>query len=126
MAALRLEDLNGAHLKAYAVPVPEFGEGMEAWIAELTADERDRRLDIPWLKHKERSGQQDNAGFRAFAAAACWCDEARNFVAADEAAIVATAERLNSQLGSPVTRMFVKADEVNGLSESTVEELEKN
>jgi hypothetical protein len=127
MPALRLDSLNGSHLKAHAVPVPEFGEGLEAWIAELTADERDRRLEVPWLKFKEESGQEDNAGFRAFAAAACWCEgPERSFVAEDEAAIVAAAKRLGSQDSRPVTRMFAKAAEVNGLTEEATEAAEKN
>jgi hypothetical protein len=127
MAALKLENLNGAHLKAHLVPVPEFGEGMEAWIAELTADERDRRLEVPWLKYKATTGQEDNSGFRAFAAAACWCDGPdRTFVAADEEAILAAAKSLGSQDCRPVTRMFDKALEVNGLTEQAVEAAEKN
>lgn len=128
MPALKLENLNGGpHLQAHAVPVPEMGVGMEAWIAELTANERDRRLEVPWLKYKEAAKQDDNSGFRAFAAAACWCDgPERVFVADDEAAIVEAAKRLGGQDSRPVTRMFTKAAEVNGLTEDAAEAAEKN
>lgn len=114
-------------LFAHPVPVYEFGAGMVAYIAELSADERDARLEIPWLKHKETNGQSGNEGFRAFAAAACWCNsQARDFVAKDAAEIAAAAAKLGALDSKPVTRMFAKAAEVNGLTEEAIQELEKN
>lgn len=123
-----LLQLNG-HLKLRAepVPVPELGEGCEAWIAELSADERDARLEVPWLKHKERTGQGDEAGFRAFVAAACWCSGPdREFIAADCAQIEKVAAILGCKDSKPITRMFAKAAELNALTGDQIEEVKKN
>lgn len=127
MSALTLEDLKAPlDLKAHAVPVPEFGDARKAYVAELTADERDARLEVAWLAYKEKTGQENNVHYRAWCAAACWCDEARVFVAHDPAGIESVAATLGKQDSKPVTRMFVKASEVNALTEEDIEDLEKN
>lgn len=127
---LTLEKLNASAatvLLAHPVQVPEFGPGMVAYIAELTADERDARLEVPWLNHKEQTGQKDNAGFRAFVAAACWCkSQLRDFECADEKAITEAAKVLGGRDSKPVDRMFKLAAKLNGLTEEEVAELEKN
>lgn len=126
MEALTLEHLDSLTLTlaAHAVPVPEWGR--TAYVAELSADERDERLEVSWLAHKAETGQEHNVGYRAWAAAACWCDASRNFVAKDTKAIEATAKRMGGLDSKPVTRMFIKASEVNALTEEDIEELEKN
>lgn len=130
-AVLSLDSLkklaDGPPLQAHPVPVYEFGPSTIAWIAELSADERDERLEVPWLEHKEKIGQKSNIGFRAFAAAACWCSgQDRNFIAKDAKAIEEAAAQLGKLDSRPVTRMFAKAAEVNGLTAEAIEELEKN
>ena len=117
----------GPPLVAHPVPVYELGPGMIAWIAELSADERDARMEIPWLKHKEESGRDDNVGFRAFLVAACLCDsQARTFVAKTPEEVGELAALLGQRDSRPITRMFVKAQEANGVGKDQVEELEKN
>lgn len=127
MPVLNLESLKTAgKLDAVAVPVPEFGEGFVAYVGELSADERDSRLEIPWIAMKEASGQTDGVGFRALAVAACWCDAERNFVAIGKDAIIAVAKDLGSKDSVPVTRMFAMADTLNALSKDSVETIAKN
>lgn len=119
MSALTFDDLKalGPKLQCESVPVPEFGEGKVVWIAELTADEVDERIERAWLEHKKRTGQEDNAGFRAFAPAACWCTgPERTFVAQDSAAIEQAA-KLFGRHGKAVTRLWQVAAKLNGLTE---------
>lgn len=129
-------------VKAHCVPVPELGG--EAWVAELTADERDLRLEIGWDEHKKAvalerkarglangSGQHSpvddsNVGLRAWVVAACLCDESRNFLCKDVIAISQTCEALGALHSGPVTRLFAKAQEVNGVSAEQLEAIEKN
>ena len=123
---LTLEHLSNGHsakCQAHCVPVPEFGEGVEAWVAELTADERDERLDLPWTKRQEETG---GVGFRAYAVAACLCDSERKFLAGTTEEIESAAGKLGNQNGRPITRLFDKAAAVNGLTPEAVEAIEKN
>lgn len=114
-------------LLAEPVPVYEFGAGTVAYIATLDADERDARLEAPWLEHKKRTGQKDDAGFRSFVAAACWCNsQARDFVASDAKEIAEVAAVLGKHDSKPVDRMFQKACELNGLTEAQVDAIAKN
>lgn len=121
------QDKESPPLKAHPVPVYEFGPSMVAWIAELSADERDARMEAPWLAYKKKTGQEDNVGLRAFMAAACWCTgPERVFVAKEPEDIEEAALLLGKRDAKPVTRMFSKAQEVNGIGEDAVAELEKN
>lgn len=117
---------SGPVLNTHPVPVYEWGPGRCAYIAELTADERDARLEVSWLAYKAKTGQENNVHFRAWLAAACWCNQDRSFIANDAAAIEEAAALFGAQDGRPVTRMSDKAAEVNALSGEAMEELEKN
>lgn len=130
MPALSLDTLkslgDNPPLRCRPVPVPELGDGMVAWIAELSAYEKEQRLELPWLKHKESSGQDDQQGFRAFVVAACLCQsEQRDFVAATPAQVKQVADLLGKQ-GVAVARMYEKADQINAVGTEQVEEIEKN
>lgn len=117
MTVFGLDHLKQAmNLGARAVPLPEFGDGCVGYVAELSADERDERLEVPWLKRRELTGDDSNAGFRAFAVAACWCDAERNFTAKTVKEIEATAEQLGKMDSRPITRLFVEAAKANGLT----------
>lgn len=128
MPALTLEALSFvATLKAESVPVPEFGEGLEAWIAELSADERDSRMEVSWNEHKKHRGNDSQVGVRAWAVAACLCNgPERKFLAETPEAIADLAAVIGPHSGVPVTRMFAKVQEVNAIGEEQLEELEKN
>ena len=128
MPALTLQDLNIAQsLKAHSVPVPEFGDGTVAWLAELTSDERDARLEVGWMEYQKQRGNESQIGFRAWAVAACLCSGAdRKFLAQCSSDIIAAAMQLGPCSGKPVTRMFAKLQEVNGLGAEQAEALEKN
>lgn len=124
-SVFNLEKLTAASsappLTVEPVPVYEFGAGTIAWIAELSANEREERIERIRLKH-----QDDESGFRAHVVAACWCNtQARDFVAKSEDEICAAAELLGKQ-GKAVIRMFEMADKLNAISPKEIERVEKN
>jgi hypothetical protein len=128
---LTLESLGRAlqdtpKLQVAAVSVPEFGPAAIAYVAELSSDERDERLEIAWRKHQENRANASQVGFRAWAAAACWCNADRVFVCQDGKAIADAAAKLGGADSKPVTRMFAKVADLNALGEDQVAELEKN
>lgn len=127
MSALTLDDLASApKLRCESVPMPEFGEGKVVWLAELTAYERETRIEVPFAAYRTRIGQENAVNLRAFTVAACWCkSEARDFLNDDDAAITKAAEKLCS-VGTPFYRMFDKVEKLNALSDSEKESIEKN
>lgn len=129
MAVFNLDHLNALaanepKLIAHPVQVGEWGAGMVAHVAELTADERDTRIDLTWHAYKTENGKADNAHYRAWIAAACWCDAHRCFVAKEPKDIEAVAKKFGNFSAKPVSRMYELAVKVNGLIED--EDAEKN
>ena len=110
-------------LKAHAVDVPEFGEGMQAWVAELSADDRDG-FEVAWAEYRKSKGQENSVGLRAFLVAACWCSPERKFIANGD--LPKVAQQLGAMPSAPVTRLFDKASSINGIGEEAAKELEKN
>jgi hypothetical protein len=109
-----------------AVPVYEFGPGETAFISELTADEKEARIEVPWNDHKKKTGQENDVGFRAHVVAACWCNtQQRDFVAKSAEEIRKVAEMLGGQ-GKAVSRMFAMADKLNAVGDREIEDIEKN
>lgn len=98
------------------------------YIAELSADEQDRRMFAAWKLRKERLGQadDDNAGFRGFIVAACMCDADRKFLATDAADIDKAADSFNAANAKELTKLAEAASFVNGIGAVAVEALEKN
>jgi hypothetical protein len=132
VSALTLDDISKARLplKVHSVAVPEFGSNgdgkpKEAFIAELSADERDSRIELAWNQYKRETAKQDNGGATAWMAAACLCDDSRNFLCPDPMTIARTAIELG-KLGKVTVRLSSKALEVNGLGAADIEALEKN
>jgi hypothetical protein len=115
-----------SHLKVVKVAMPEWGEGKVAYIGQLSADERDDRLETGWVTRKERLGTEGNIGLRAFSVAACLCDEGRNWIANTREEVDQLADFLGKFPSGPVTRLFEPASELNALTKAAVEELEKN
>jgi hypothetical protein len=100
--------------------------GKEMWLAELTAWERDERIEVAFSEYKKAHFQEHNAGIKAFIVAACWCkSEARDFVAEDSREIAAAASKL-MLLGTPFIRLMEKAEKLNALSDDEVKQIEKN
>ena len=127
--ALTLDILKGElpPLRCVAVVVDEFGDGTIAWMAELTAQERDERIEKPWREHCEETSDESNSGFRAFAVAGCWCHgEDRTFMAKGPAEIAEIAEVLVSRLSKPIARMFNVAASLNGLTQEELDGVKKN
>ena len=123
---LERKSSEGPTLGAHPVPVYEFAAGEIAFVAELSADERDSRLELSWVAFKERTGRDTNEHYRAWVAAACWCDASRVFVAKTADDIERVAELLGTQSAKPVTRMYAKAATLNALTDDDVEDLKKN
>lgn len=114
-------------LKCDAVAVPEFGAGMVAWIAELTQEEREERIEVPFSDYRKRTGRENNVGLRAFTVAACVCKtQARDFEAVDAKQIETLSTALATRSGVPFLRMFAKVEQLNALTEADLDEIEKN
>lgn len=115
-------------LQTVRVPVPEFGQDIYCYVAEMTADEQDARLGVLWGKRRKRLelDDGDNSGFRAFAVAACVCDEHRAWLAPNAADINDLCDRLATTSAKAITRLYTVAAQLNGIGESQVEEIEKN
>ena len=127
--ALTLDILRGElpPLQCVAVNVDEFGKGTVAWMAELTAQERDERIEKPWSEHCEETSDESNSGFRAFAVAGCWCHgEDRTFAAKGPAEIAEIAKVLLSRPSKPIARMYNVAASLNGLTQEELEGVKKN
>lgn len=125
MPALTLESFKAAPpVLAHEIHTPEFGEGATAWIAELTAAERESRVESPWRKYKELTGQ--DGSLRAFLVAACLCNDAgRNFMC-PEHRLGAFAEELAQLPIKTFDRLYHACENVNGLGEAAQAALEKN
>lgn len=126
MAQFNAETLNKeTDLNVRIVPTPELGADVTCCVAEMTADEQDDRLWVPWNAYKERMKQENNRRFRSFAVASALCDESRKFVyAADQ--VEAAAEKFAGKSTKAVQRLYIAASQLNGIGEVEVEEIEKN
>lgn len=127
MSALTFDDLKTIAagkpaLTAHPVPVYELGAGKTIYVAELSADEADERIAIPWQAHRETTGQENNVGFRSIVAAACWCSGQERDFAAKTADDIAEAAKLLGKYASAVARIYTKAAELNGLVEDEAHE----
>lgn len=113
-------------LQIGAVAVPEFGDDVTAYVAEMTADEQDRRMGVPWINRKSRLGQEGNEGFHAFTVAACLCNDKREWLAKTTQEINDLADTMNTLSAKAVLRLFMAADKLNGITGGEVQAIEKN
>lgn len=114
--------------RVQSVPVPEFGPGVEALFGEMSAVERDERIEVAWIEYCKARGAEGNdraIGFTAFAVAASLCDPQRNFAAADVADIPRVAKKFEDAPAGVVTRCFLTVSSLQGLSKEDVAALEK-
>jgi len=129
-------------VKAHKVPMPEMGG--DVWVAELTANERDLRIDIGWAEQKKAvalekkaagqlngAGQtslvdESNAGLTTWIALACLCDENREFLCKSVVDISQACDSLAGKKGAPIARIAAKAQEVNAVGQAELEAIEKN
>lgn len=110
-------------LRAVLVATPEWAANGAVHVAELSADERDA-MEIAWAEYKESLGEEDNAGFRAFAVAFCICSETRERLFAGREAVVAQA--IGGRNGKATCRLFNTISRINGLTKADVDALEGN
>ena len=130
--ALTLADLSGnAQLIPGQVATPEIKPGSTAYIAALSADERDL-MELQWSGLK-KAGRSGNVGFRAFVVAWCLADAANKRLldpGTDEEEVrkdfLEGCRLLGQQHAAALCRMFNLACAKNSILEKDVEELEKN
>jgi hypothetical protein len=124
---LSLEELTKKELslKAHAVDMPEYGDGAKAFVAELSMNEREERITQGWQEYKAGTKKTDDIGSTSWLAAACLCDEQRNFLCGDAMAIARAALDLGKK-GNVTCRLINMAQKVNSIDPKDLEELEKN
>lgn len=122
--ALNLEQIKALApaVVAREVTIPEFNDSV--WIGELTAWERESRVEQPFKARKEATG--DETGLRAFLVAACLCKSAGREFLVVEREIPALAEALLMWPLPIFDRLFKACEDANGLGETAQQELEKN
>ena len=111
-------------LRAVGVPTPEWKAGTLAYVAELTANERDE-LEVGWADYKNSKGEDDNVGFRAWCVAFCLCDHERGLLF-DPDEVPAAAARLGKKNGKATSRLFNTISRINGLTKADIDVLEGN
>lgn len=111
-------------LRAVAVPTPEWKAGTLAYVAELSANERDE-LEVGWSDYKQSKGEEDNVGFRAWCVAFCLCDVERGLLF-DPDEVPAAAERIGKKNGKATSRLFNIISRINGLTKADIDVLEGN
>lgn len=111
-------------LRAVAVPTPEWKKDSLAYVAELTANERDE-LEIGWAEFKATKGEEDNVGFRAWCVAFCLCDVERGLLF-DPDEVPAMAEKIGKRNGKATSRLFNTISRINGLTKQDIDVLEGN
>ena len=125
MSALTLESFKTPlPVVAHSVPMPDFGNGSVAWVAELTAWERETRIEAPWRAMKEATGRE--GGLRAFLVAACLCTDAGRTFMASENGVPDLADKLGELPLKTFDRLFKACERINGVGEEAQQELEKN
>lgn len=125
MTALTLESFKKPlPVVAHSVPMPDFGNGSTAWVAELTAWERETRIEAPWRAMAEATGR--NVGLRGFLVAACLCTDAGRTFMVPEGGVPGLAEELNNLPLKTFDRLFKACERINGVGEEAQQELEKN
>lgn len=112
-------------LNVRIVPTPELGDGVTCCVAEMTADEQDERLWLPWNAYKDRAKQDNNKRFRSFAVASALCDESRKFIYAVDQ-IELAAGKLAAKSTKAVQRLYIGVSQLNGIGDVEVEKIEKN
>ena len=125
MAALTFDDLRAPMpVVSHSIPVPEFGNGSTAWIAELTARERETRIEEPWKARKDATG--DESALRAFLVAACLCTDGSRTFMVPETGVAVLADSLNLLPLKAFDRLYNACESVNGLDAKEQKALEKN
>lgn len=109
---------------ATEVKCPEFGEGSTAWIAELTAQERETRIEAPWRAMKKQSGT--DGGLRQFLVAACLCKGSDREFMVPETGVPILAEQLGGLPVKALDRLYFACERANGIDDKGQQELEKN
>jgi len=105
-------------LETRRVPVPEFGEGVEVVVSEMTAAQRDAWESSIFKPGKRGGGQMRRTNFRATLLVRCLVDDQGNRLLGDSEAPV--LGRLGAQV---ISRLWDIAAELNGIGEDDEEEL---
>lgn len=124
---LLADDILGVDvLRAVAVPTPEYKFGSQAFVAELSAEERDQ-LEVGWAAYQEAQIEsEDNVGFRAYCVAFCLCDQKRGLLFRSDEEVVAAANKLRKRNAKATSRLFNTISRINGLTKADIDALEGN
>jgi hypothetical protein len=116
--SLRDTILGAQDTKRIPVEVPEWG--VTVWLRTLTGTERDA-FEGSLMKGKGKNRAPDLANLRARLVVLCAVDEAGQRIFAPD-----DVDALGRKAAAPLDRLFSAAQELNGLSEADVKELEGN
>ena len=135
MPALSISDLKPPELAVNRLLIPELdseeyrtkktGEPAFCFIKEMTAHDRDRRVDKWWATRQEE-GEEDAEGRMAWVAAACLCNADGSWLAGSALEVADLAEKLQTQKASMISRIVTAANALNGMGKTEVERIEKN
>lgn len=128
MRAFSVSDLKAPELQVARVLVPEFDQGGEpacCYVKEMTANDRDKRVDTWWEHRKENLDQKDNSGRMAWIAAACLCTEEGKWLAPSAIEVNELTDKLQEQKAAAIQRIVIAASTMNGIGDSAVERIEK-
>jgi hypothetical protein len=123
---LNKADVRDAHDRVIEkVPVPEWGTDKPVherflFVRSLTAGECDQ-MEESCIEARKRGAKVTLRNMRARLVALAACDERGVPVFTDS-----DVEWLTDKAGAPVNRLYAKAQELSGITESDLEELEKN
>lgn len=125
MAILSKDQILGApDLQRETVPVPEWGEGAEVIISEMSGEAADDWAAETYTVDgdgEDAKVKVNRKNFQARAVAACLVDEAGNRLFTTE-----EVAKLGRKSGKVLGRLFSVADRLNGLTPKSRKALEKN
>ncbi|GAB5402802.1 MAG: hypothetical protein Aurels2KO_10330 [Aureliella sp.] len=111
-------------LRAVPVTTHEWQANSQAFVCEMSADERDQ-FETDWVDYKQSLGdEENNVGFRAFAVAWCLCNKERHRLFEGREPIA--AQSIGKKSGKATARLFNTISRVNGLTKADIDALEKN
>lgn len=123
MTVLTLEQIKTPlPVVAHELVLPEMDT--TTFVAELTALERETRVELPYRARREATG--DESGLRAFLVAACLCKSVGREFLAVEQQIPALAEALQQWPLKAFDKLFNACEDANGLSQRAQEQTQKN
>ncbi len=126
MRAFSLEDAATPDTDVNTVRV-KLSDDVFAYVREMTAQERDARIDKWWQSRIEQRKQEeaDTTGREAWMAAASLCNEDGTWMAADALCVNDLCDKLLAKKSSTVRLILIATQELNGIGKAQIEHIEK-